>query len=163
MLSENVEFIIDNVPDNLLIRNVKGLACNIIEFISSCVYDYENLDDLAKRFHKKSGIWTYYIRMTIGKVCSIIPSSNWFHAVDKIIRWGDEHSRDCTIAQGRGHYFGEILPRDTVFPPSYRDYCDIKAPLFHDVNYYLSNLYGDYMTVPPEDKREQHFIKVLKI
>jgi len=94
---------------------------------------------------------------------SFIPSSNWFHAIDKIIRWKDESSKDCTIAQGRGHYFGEIIPRNTVFPPKYSEFCGIQVPLFNDVEHYLENLYGDYMIIPPKDKRENHYIIDMKL
>ena len=156
-------FIIDNVPDHPLPRFFKGVVCNGAEFIASCVYDYENLDDLARRFHRKSGVLDYYIRMAVGRIFSIIPAANWFHAIDKVIRCKDENSRYCTMAQGRYHYFGEFLPRDTVFPPSYYDFCDIKAPLFGKVEYYLKNMYGDYMTIPPVEKREKHYVRELKL
>ncbi len=156
-------FIIDNVPDNHLLMLAKGVLCNAAEFISSCVYDYENLDDVAKHFHKKSGVFDFYIRMAVGNIFSIIPAANWFHGIDKIIRWENTSSRYCTIAQGRHHYFGEVLPRDIIFPPEYYDFCGIKVPLFRNVEYYLKNLYGDYMTIPSVENREIHYVKKLKL
>lgn len=156
-------FVIDNVPDNKFLRNVKGGVCNAEEFISGCVYDYENLDEVSKKYHKQSGHLFYSIRMTIGRLFSFIPSSNWFHAIDKTIRWRDDSSKDCTLGQGRYHYFGEILPRETIFPPRYCDFCGIEVPVFHQVEYYLENIYGDYMQIPPVEKRESHHIIKLQL
>lgn len=156
-------FLIDDVPDNHMLRMAKGLVCNIEEFISGCVYDYENLDETAKQYHKRGGLLSFCFRLTVGKFFSFIPSSNWFHAIDKTIRYSDNNSRECTLAQGRFHYFGEILPREVVFPPKYVDFCGIKTPVFHNVDYYLRNMYGNYMELPAEEKRENHHIIDLKL
>lgn len=155
-------FIIDNVPDSYLLRHLKGAVCNLAEYLSGCVYDYENLDEDARHYHRQSGLLHYYVRMTVGKLFSFIPSANWFHAIDKIIRWKNDGSRDCTLAQGRYHYFGEMLPREDIFPPRYCDFCGLKAPVFHRVEHYLENMYGDYMVIPPAGKRESHHILELR-
>jgi len=39
-----------------------------------------------------------------------------------------------------------------------KDFENIKAPIFTGYDYYLKNLYGDYMKIPPKEKRERHCI-----
>ena len=37
-----------------------------------------------------------------------------------------------------------------------------KFPIIKDYDYYLTKLYGDYMTPPPPEKRQQHHIVAFK-
>ena len=156
-------FLIDNVPDNKILRNFKGLLCNALEFLSGCVYDFENLDDVAKIFHKQSGLNRYRTRMLIGRIGSIVPSSRWFHVIDKVARWEKEDSAYWGLVTGRKHYFGEIFPKSALYPVRNLPFESIQAPVFHDVELYLTNLYGDYMRIPPEEERERHWLKKFKL
>ena len=156
-------FVIDNVPDNRIRYNIKGIICNAMEFIAGCVYDLENLDPVARLYHSQSGRSRFCLRMMVGKTASMISSSRWYDAIDKAIQWKDEKSSYCTLATGRKHYFGETLPREVFFPPKYISFCDIQAPVFQQVELYLKNLYGNYMKIPSENEREKHFILELRL
>lgn len=155
-------FPIDNVPDNKLVRKVKGTVCNLEEFISTQVYSHDNFDESIEKYMQRMGKANYYIRKCVGKLFSYRKSSGWFKKIDKHIQCKDEKSKDCTIAVGRKHYFGEIFSRDILFPARYVPFETIEAPVFNDVEAYLSNMYGDYMKIPPEEKREKHMIMDLK-
>lgn len=155
-------FPIDNVPDNKFARKIKGVICNLEEFISTQVYFHDNLDELTEEYMRRMGKTNYYIRKCVGKLFSYRKSSVWFRKIDKDIQCKDEKSKDCTIAVGRKHYFGEIFRRDIIFPARYVLFETIEAPVFHDVEAYLSNMYGDYMKIPPEEKREKHMVLDLK-
>ena len=50
-----------------------------------------------------------------------------------------------------------------VLPARYVPFGSCVAPVFSDVEGYLSQMYGDFMRIPPEEKRERHYIKELKI
>lgn len=110
----------------------------------------------AAPFYRQAGRVGYLIRMRIGSVFSFAPSSAWFNAVDKVARYNGKTDL-YGFPTGREHYFGEIFPRETLFPPAYVDFCDIKAPVFHDYDTYLRNLYGDYMQIPGPGERERHY------
>lgn len=155
-------FPIDNVPDNKLVRKVKGTVCNLEEFISTQVYFHDNFDESTEKYMQRMGKANYYIRKCVGKLFSYRKSSKWFKKIDRDIQCKDEESKDCTIAVGRKHYFGEIFSRDILFPARYISFETIEAPVFHDVEAYLSNMYGDYMKIPPEEKREKHMVMDLK-
>ena len=155
-------FIIEDVPENGIVRNCKGYSCNFLEFVSSQVFMIYNMDDNVKSFYKQADRWSFRMRWMVGRFFSWAKPADWFHAVDKAVRY-PKRTKLVNIPTGRKHYFGEILKRSDVFPPRYVDFCDIKAPVFYQVESYLRNLYGDnYMQLPPIEEREKHFIVELK-
>ena len=156
-------FIVDNVPNNKLIRKIKGLYCDFLEFIAGQVYLRENTNEDVKKYLCKNGILVYNIRMIVGFMFSFYSSSKWFDIIDRAIQCHNENSHDCGILTARGHYFKEILPREAVLPPSEGICNNEKVQLFHDADLYLRTLYGNYMEIPPEEKRERHFFCELKI
>ena len=156
-------FIVDNVPNNRIVRKIKGLYCNFLEFIAGQVYLRENTNEDVKKYLCKNGTLVYNIRMIIGFLFSFHSAAKWFDIIDKAIQCKDENSNDCGILTARGHYFKEILPRGAVFPPSEGICNNEKVHLFHDVDLYLRTLYGNYMEIPPVEKRERHFFCDLKI
>lgn len=149
-------FVIENIPRNEVLRAIKGFYCNALQFISSQVYFYENNNLIQKEVFTRIGIISYYYRLIIGFLFSFRSSSKWFDSVDKMARY--KRTGLFGIVTGRKHYFGEIFEGKTLFPVRYADYCGIKAPVFNDIDAYLSNLYGDYMKIPPEEKRERHYL-----
>lgn len=153
-------FLVENVPDNTLIQKIKGIWCSGLMFASTQAFWYEHRCDEIKTFmcQTKSGKKTYKTRMAIGKICSIIPSWKWFNAVDRAVQY---HGKTDLVGMptGRKHYFGEIHPREVLLPVSYGSFCNVEAPLPGKIDTYLRKLYGEsYMQLPPEDKREKHFI-----
>ena len=154
-------FTIDNVPDGVIARMVRGTFTNITEFIAGQVALVESKDKDVRFFYKRISKVDYYIRIFIGRIFSFRRSIKWYNDIDKMIDY-KKRSKQCGILTGRKHYFGEIFDRDVFFPARYVGFCDIKAPVFNDTDTYLKKSYGDYMQIPPEDKREKHFIKELK-
>ena len=65
---------------------------------------------------------------------------------------------------GRKHFFGELYERDRFLKTTYMPFEDANFAVTEDYKNYMSKLYGeDYMTPPPEDKRERHMIYELKL
>lgn len=151
-------FILENVPNNKLVRMAKGYYCNFLEFISGQVYLYENCNERAKQLYCLGGKMNYHTRMFIGKLFSFHSSSKWFDIVDRALQHGNDRSTHCGIPAGRGHYFKEILPRQVFLPAQIVKFEDAEAKIFNDIDADLRHLYGNYMQVPPPEKREKHFI-----
>lgn len=156
-------FIIDNVPNNKIHRFLKGLICNACEFIAGQVQLVENCDAWTKDFFKRSGTANYLVRMSIGKIFSVISSHKWIGIIDKVIQYDDDNSKFCTVATGRKHYFGETMERELFFPFSKGEFCGRTVYLPSKCDAYLKNAYGDYMKIPPESDREHHYVRDLKI
>ncbi|MCR5517629.1 MAG: LicD family protein [Lachnospiraceae bacterium] len=154
-------FIIENVPRNPLVRKIKGMYCNALQFISSQVYLYEQDNPVLEELYSGDGKENYNSRKRIGKFFSFRSSVKWFDSVDKAVQYKKKTGL-YGIATGRKHYLGEIFEEDVFFPVQYRKFEDIEAPLFNNLDVYLRNLYHDYMQLPPEDKRERHYVVELK-
>lgn len=153
-------FLIESVPNNILYQKIKGLWCSFLMFASTQAFWYEHRCAELKAYmcQTKRGQKTYRSRMTVGKFFSIIPSWKWFNSVDKSIQY---HGKTNLVGMptGRKHYFGEIHSKDVLLPVSHGTFCGITVPLPGKVDLYLKKLYGEnYMELPPEDKREKHFI-----
>lgn len=82
-------------------------------------------------------------------------SSKWLCLADKAVQW-KKPSESCCMATGRKRYFGEIMKREQWFPGTEADFEGEKVLVFSDYDYYLRNLYHDYMVIPPEGAREAH-------
>ena len=149
-------FIIENTPDNLFLRKVKGLYCNFLYMMSWEVFIWENRNRTVKEFLMGGGAYNYYVRIIIGFLFSFRSSAKWFNTFDRIIQHNNEESTHCCLATGRKRYFGEIFRRDQFFPGMQTDFNGEKVLLFQDLDHYLKNLYGDYMQIPPVEKRERH-------
>lgn len=153
-------FIIDRVPQNKLSRLLRGGLCNLLEFVSGQVYLFENDNALIKQILGSSGFsgkLNYIIRKGIGLIFSFRPSKEWFNLVDKLVDYKKDSSL-FGICTGRKHYFGEIFDESILFPAKNVEFCDIDAPVFFNVEDYLENLYGNFMEIPPVEKREKHYL-----
>ena len=151
-------FVLDNVPDNLLFKTLKGVTCNALEFISNTVFFYENADVYAREYYKRAGKTGYYLRMILGRIFSFRSSARWFDLIDKCVRHPGKTKCICTPT-GRKHYFGEIYEKNRLFPLQEIEFEGVMVPVYKDMDYYLTSLYGDYMTIPPVEKREKHRLK----
>ena len=97
------------------------------------------------------------LRNLIGTIFSFKSSVWWFKHTNALM--GKQYkSNIMSIPSGRGHYFGEMHEADVFSSAVSADFenCSALIPVGYDR--YLKQLYGDYMQLPPPDKRERHFI-----
>lgn len=158
-------FIIDNVSDNWIIRIADTFVSDNIRFISNSVGAYVYPNKYIKQV--MSATWKtcifYYFRQLQGCVCSIISHKmwcEWFHRF--VARHNEEKTRLTTVAMGLKRYKGETLENDIWFPYSKGTFEGITINLPHDVDEYLTRIYGDYMQLPPVEDRGVHPIVSLK-
>ena len=118
---------------------------------------------MVEEVYSKMGTNNYKIRLAIGKLFSFKKSSKWCDYVDKVIQYDDENTRRVGFPTGRKHYFGDYFERKDVLPVSSGQFEGLSVPLFHDADACLRELYGDYMIIPPPEKREKHFIREIKL
>ena len=156
-------FLADPVPDQAWRRKIKGIRCNCAEFISSQVAFVENLDDISKKLYKAGGKRSYYLRLLVGRLFSVFPGSSWNNHIDRIIRHQNTQTTEYGLLTGSKHYFGEIFPKEAFSNPVYGIFESYQVPLLSNVDEYLKNLYGDYMQIPPPEKRQKHFVRNLRL
>lgn len=152
-------FILENAPKTMLGRRIKGLLCNGLMFMGSQAFWYEHSCEEVKRFMSTTagGQKSYRRIMTFGRLCALLPSRKWFNLVDKAVQ-GKKDTGFWGIPTGRKHYMGEILPQSVFVPVTKGIFEGIQVPIPGDYDTYLRNLYGNYMEIPPIEKRERHLI-----
>lgn len=151
-------FLIDNIPDNRIIRMLKGTICQLFIGASSCVSVYSRDSyEYRKTITDKALLTAYKKRFVIGKLLSIKTLDWWLNKTDSICCYKRE-SHLVGLPTGRYHYFGEIFNAEDLFPPKTCSFEGNEFFAFNDFDKYLKNLHGDYMQIPPPEKRESHHI-----
>ena len=154
-------FLIENIPNSLLIRTIKGVAANFCEAVSAQI-EIKNGWSYLKDIYLKDNKLFAYMKYYAGFICSALPYEKWLKIIDRLIQHRNDNSEYCGLVTGRKHYFGEILKREAFFPGTVGVFAGHEADLFQNTDEYLTNLYGeDYMTPPPIEKRECHYITEL--
>lgn len=152
-------FPMDYAPDNALIRRLKGDVSDVLMAISSSVLYAQYPSEKYRQFACSSpeSKKRFQLRMMIGNVMKLIPHKTWVYWFDKLNSRAKK-SNLMTIPTGRKHYAGEIQTISTFLPVTFGDFEGRSVPLPNDWDKYLSALYGNYMQLPPEEKRERHFV-----
>ncbi|MBQ9751652.1 MAG: LicD family protein [Paludibacteraceae bacterium] len=159
-------FPIDNIPDNIIKRLWHGFWLNAIQYIALCIYFYKERNCCATQILQasKDGRKTINTRLFIGKIASLLfNESNLYIFFDRYAsKYQHIETTHISIPTGREHYFGEIHTPSKIIPASYMKFADIMAPLPKDYDTYLRRLYGNYMEIPPLEKREKHYFVNIK-
>ena len=157
-------FPIDYVPEKKINRFFKGMWCNSLLAAAGCV---EFRDTITKEIQKLMcssfcGWFNMKLRLTLGWMLSFMSLEEWYRKIDKALIV-EQETKYCTSGTGRKHYHGETVNTDVFFPLKYSEFEGYPAWIPNQSEYYLKNLYGNYMEIPDENDREQHFIEELKI
>lgn len=152
-------FLLEHVPKGALPRLARGLWSTALMFAAGMAQSYQNRNAVLERYccRTEAGRKAYRRRMRLGRLFSVFSADTWFDWVDASFHYKKETGY-LGIVSGRKHYFGEIFERDVFFPPREAEFEGMKVNIPGEFDPYLRNLYGEYMELPPEDKREKHFI-----
>ena len=152
-------FPIENAPKSRLRRRVKGFLSDVLSFISVSVLYYQYPSDEYRKFmsSNKEAHARYRLRRVLGFTFSFMPHQKWAYLYDRFVQQEREEGY-CTIPTGTRHYWGETLPTEIFFPMSKGRFENVDVNLPNNADAYLRNMYGDYMKVPPIEKRERHFV-----
>lgn len=151
-------FPMETIPQNFWHNKLHGLLLDGIVYISICTKLFQKPSMADKVIASvKGGKRKLIIRKIIGFLFSWKNYSEWMLIGDKIAAKHYD-SNMMTIPSGRKHYFGEIQPRSVFYPPIKHTFEGIQSNIPNGFDKYLRALYGDYMQLPPPEKREKHFI-----
>jgi|GEM_PF-119073 LPS biosynthesis protein len=158
-------FPIENYFDNPLLYWLHGVLCMGTGFLLSCRRFYENrefyrkLEDGAPEVRK-----TFERKIFIGSLISFLSVRRWSiitNACYSLCR--NRKTKRVGIPSGRGHYFKETYSREGMIRRILANFEGHRWAIPKDYKDYLRKLYGrDYMTLPPEEKREKHFLLELQ-
>ena len=97
------------------------------------------------------------LKMALGKLTSFASHAKWIHWFDKLVA-SSKDGHPWGIPTGRKYYNGEIFDKSVFVPVKKAMFEGLEVNIPNDVHRYLTNLYKNYMELPPIEKRERHFI-----
>ena len=104
------------------------------------------------------------IKSAIGYCVSFLSVEKWVQLTDKCYSMcKDNHSKKVSCPTGRKHYFGEMYLRKDICVPRKAEFEGNLWDIPDNVEMYLKRLYGNYMQIPDEGKRERHSVLELKL
>jgi lipopolysaccharide cholinephosphotransferase len=142
-------FPLEFLPDNRLLRSIFLIFANIFTKLIFVITGYQLLSDPHSKYRK---IAKYRI---IGWLTSFMSAFKWDYLYTIFIS-SCRGNKFCFLPSGGHGVYGELLPVDIYFPLSEGIFEGIKVKLPHKYDLYLKNLYGNYMELPPVDKRISH-------
>lgn len=147
--------IIEYAPENSIAFRCKAFGSDFRRFVSYSVYWNQYKSKSLKTYLEKSQGRKYYkLRMLIGKFFSFRSAESWFDAFDTYVQ--GKKSKIVTVPSGTKKYMGERLELNVVNPLKIVPFEDTDIYIFNDHDWYLSNLYGNYMKIPEIQNREHH-------
>lgn len=151
-------FILDGVSENRIINEIKFKYQRILTYLNAmCITKYG--------VERKNKLLTYgqLLLYPIFLLIRRIGHSKFVYLLEKNAKtYSFDKSKFVAVYAGRGGK-KEIMPK--------KEFMEFKTAKFEDAEfyipgnyqYYLKQLYGDYMKLPPENKRNsRHDIKVFK-
>ena len=132
-------FLLENAPNNAVIRLCHGVLCQGLRYVASCVRLYEQRAYIETVFGENAEAMAgYRKRFRVGRVFSFSSAHSWAirsYRINGLCR--NEASRFLTIPSGGKYYFGELIRRDSYFPPKYLPFGDHSWPVPRDYDGYL--------------------------
>ena len=155
-------FPIEGMPTSKLKRRLKGFVANALRLIGNTVMECGKMTEEETEFYRSDKRLYKMVRMRkmIGRCFSFVSHQQWVRWYDSWVRCVDM-SGLIGIPTARKLYDGETLPASVYLPPIEGKFEGVNVWLPQDTHRYLENLYGDYMCIPPVEKREKHFTREL--
>lgn len=156
-------FPIEGAPKNWLWRKCKGYISNALRLISNCIDDSNSSPSTIQAYKEKPELYRLMKkRIILGKLFRGIGSKRLRYWLDRFVR--DENLTGLTcVPTSRKLYGGEIQDCSFKFPAILVPFEDYMAKVPQNYDKYLTDMYGDYMQLPPIEKRERHFYIKLKL
>jgi len=146
--------ILDGIPKNKVKRNI----LKIKYLLARMLYQFSNFST-AVNLHREGRPWYEYAAINFAKwshIEKILDSKKMGHFYDKVCRSYDFDKCEYVAALSGALQFKETIPKWWLGKGVELDFEDMKVRGYDETDKFLTYIYGDYMTPPPVDKRNQH-------
>lgn len=157
-------FIMENVSDSKFIRAIDAKVSDFMKGVATSMVYYKYPNDLLDAFYGSTpeSKRYYQMRRFLGFLFSWCSHKRWCSWFDRYVSRHKE-GQYTTVPTGRKNYIGEMLPNGYFATTVPIEFSGHTFYAFRDWEITLLNLYGkSYMQLPPEDKRERHFVYKLE-
>lgn len=151
-------FILENTFNNPILRWIHGTGCQALGLLLSCRKFYRDRKFMMALARDNPALLpAFRIKIALGFLACVGSLRFWTRLAN---RWsalcGDDHSEMVAIPAGRKKFWGELYRRKDMLEMISKPFEGrmVNCPANYDR--YLTCLYGDYMTIPPEADRERH-------
>ena len=151
-------FPIENTYNNKIARWIHGMGCMYFGLMVSC-RKFRQYKDWYTAIAKGSESLekTTKTKIAIGTLISFRSLDRWVLKAD---RWNsrckNHESEYVAVPTGRKNFFGEIYKRSGFCNLIDQPFAGRIAKIPKDFETYMKALYGNYMEIPPVEKRERH-------
>ena len=141
-------FPFDNVPDSRLLRKLHERERYLWKNMLAVKLGYHNGQKRAKSLQK-----------LLGAAAAILPAGLIRRQKYKAFtRYNNSETRMVVTAEGSYRYYKEMIPKRYTQKLCRMPFADTDFFTFAAYETYLKEMYGDYMTLPPENQRNKHAV-----
>jgi lipopolysaccharide cholinephosphotransferase len=156
-------FVVENTYDNRLLRTLHGINCELDLFLLSCYRMYAwRKEFLSLASSNAKALTVIRAKCALGAVLSPFSKILYRRTQRCLQRCKNDHSRFIAVPSGRKHFFGEVCEREPYMERAAMEFEGERFMFPKNYDDYLKNMYGNYMEIPPVEKREHHVLYQLR-
>ena len=158
--------ILENAPNNIIVRTIHGMGSQFFGFALSCSRFYRNKETLLETYKDADVLVINAIKRKaiIGRFFSFFSLEAW---ATHYWKWNalckNDNSKYVVCPTGVKHYFKEVFPREIYCVTKKMKFEDTELEVIENYDWALTRLYGDYMKIPPKENREKHSVLAISI
>ena len=151
-------FVLEDVPDQPLLRTLHGIRCLLAGLFFSCRRFARDADYYRQLAADNPSLRrTTNIKIALGRLASVRPLEWWSGHIARVYsHYQLPNSTYISCPSGRLHYFGELFRREDFLPPAQASFEGRQLNIPRHPEVYLERLYGNWQEPPAPDKRELH-------
>ena len=157
-------FVVEHTYDNPLLRYLHGCNCELDLLLLSCYRMYAWRDEFRAlaRGNRKASL-AIGLKGAVGRLLAPFAKTLYRRTQKCLQRCKNDASEYIAVPSGRKHFFGELCRRSSYMERAEMSFEGEKFMFPANYDAYLTNMYGDYMEIPPVEKREHHVLYQLKM
>ena len=150
-------YIVENIPSNPFVRKIRSLIYAFAFYASSFALDYLFPSPaIEEKAAEDPEVRSFYrFRKAVGAVFAHVGGIRWYLKIcDRLARY--EHGTGLMGIPSEPYCGSGIYESSKYTESKAASFCgyEVRIPADHDL--FLHDMYGDYMKIPPEEKREIH-------